>query len=351
MIRTSIKSGAARILSGTGLDRMVGALSGVDSSPLVIGYHRVVEDFARSAKNSIPSMLMSRRMLEQHLEWIGKRYRFVDLNELGAMLEAGPIEEPVAAITFDDGYSDFYEQALPVLQSRGIPSALFVVTDLVGTTDGQIHDKLFYLFTHRQSRAPLSIGMPLPDLTGLSPYDATRALLEKVSFDGLQRAVRALQTEVEIPAGALSPAVTWDVLKRIQRAGVVIGSHTRSHVVMPNETVGRVFEETRESRRTLESKLGIGIVHFAYPSGIFNETSLEAASAAGYKFGYTSCTHRSAKHPLLTVPRTVLWEDSCVDGDRVFSDSLMSCQVNRAFGFVAGCRQQHEGRGTARVAC
>ena len=101
----------------------------------MIGYHRVVEDFASSAETSIPSMLVSRQMLERHLDWIGRRFRFVSLDELGARLDASDSrDDPIAAITFDDGYRDFYDHALPLLKQKGIPAAVFVVTDLVGTT-------------------------------------------------------------------------------------------------------------------------------------------------------------------------------------------------------------------------
>src|SRR5580658_8589077 len=108
MIRSWIKTGAAEILSRAGLDHMLGPLAG----PLVIGYHRVVEDFAASAENSIPSMLVSRQMLERHLDWLGRQFRFVSLDELGARLDRNDgSDDPIAAVTFDDGYRDFYDQA------------------------------------------------------------------------------------------------------------------------------------------------------------------------------------------------------------------------------------------------
>src|ERR1035441_8639421 len=48
---------------------------------------RVVENFAASAATSIPSLLVSRQMLERHLDWLGRRFRFVSLDELGARLD------------------------------------------------------------------------------------------------------------------------------------------------------------------------------------------------------------------------------------------------------------------------
>ena len=59
-------------------------------------------------------MLTSRRMLEAQLDWIGRRFRFVSLDELGAQLggRARPAA-PLAAVTFDDGYRDVYEHGVP----------------------------------------------------------------------------------------------------------------------------------------------------------------------------------------------------------------------------------------------
>ena len=48
-------------------------------------------------------------------------------------------------MTFDDGYRDVYEQAFPVLRRKGIPAAVFVVTDLVGRPFWQVHDRLYHL--------------------------------------------------------------------------------------------------------------------------------------------------------------------------------------------------------------
>src|SRR2546422_7067121 len=179
MMRRLAKTGIACALHWTGTDKLIGSLSGSRNMPLVLGYHRVVEDYTASAEHYMPGMLIGRRTLERHLDWLGRRYRFLSLDELGARLERGePFDKPVAAITFDDGYADVYHYAFPMLKRKGIPSAVFVVTDLIGTSLLQSYDKLYKLLarafsTWRSVPSDLvgllhSLGISLPK----DPYTA-----------------------------------------------------------------------------------------------------------------------------------------------------------------------------------
>lgn len=324
MIRSWVKTGAAHIMSRTGLDTLVGSLLGARRGPLVIGYHRVVENFAHSAKTSIPSLLVSLTMLERHLDWIGRRFRFVSLDEAGARLDGTDSrEDPIAAITFDDGYRDFYDHALPLLKRKGIPAAVFVVTDLVGTERVQVHDKLYLLLARR--------------------YQATREMIEGRSQAELEEVIRKLEAEAPIPEDTFRPfhSMTWEMLDEVRRAGMTIGSHTRTHVLMTKESNRRVTEEAVGSRKEIERRLGTNVRHFAYPSGVFDTAAVDAVAAAGYRFGYTTCTHRDAQLPQLTAPRTLLWENSCADSRGGFSGAILNCQIHRAFDLVSRCRQRH----------
>lgn len=342
MIRSWIKTGAAAVLSRTGMDRIAGTLAGSRGEPVVIGYHRVVEDFAASAATSIPSMLISRKMLERHLDWIGRRFRFVCLDELGARLDGSDrSRDAVAAITFDDGYRDFYEFAFPLLKRKGIPAAVFVVTGLVNTTGVPIHDKLYLLLVRRfatRTWKPGGLG-----IHARNPYQATRTLLEDLPQESLQRIVAALESEESLPEDTFTPfhSLTWEMIERLHGAGVTIGSHTRTHVLMTNESGQRVMDEVTRSREEIERRLGTQVRHFAYPSGQYNTASVEAVARAGYRFGYTVCSHRDAGQPWLTVPRTLLWENSCLDFHGAFSGPILNCQLQRAFDVVSRCRQHH----------
>jgi peptidoglycan/xylan/chitin deacetylase (PgdA/CDA1 family) len=357
--RGVVKTAVAHALAWSHADALIGMLADTGRSPIVIGYHRVVEDFDAAARVAIPAMLTSRRMLEQQLDWIGRRYEFVTLDELGE--ELGRVRasgRPLAAVTFDDGYRDVYDEAFPVLVRKGIPAAVFVVTDLVSTGQVQVHDRLYMLMCRAFEQWPDPAGaleslladleiprssLESPERLASSPLFAVVSLLRGLSRSDVGRIAAAIEDDVgtDGDAAAGMQPLTWEMLARMARAGMVIGSHTRTHAWLTRETPAEVLEEARGSREAIERRLGIAPEHFAYPDGRFDGATVTTVAAAGYRFGYTTCTHRDPRHPLLTVPRRMLWENACVDTVNRFSPAIMSCQVHGVFSLVSGCGQAH----------
>jgi peptidoglycan/xylan/chitin deacetylase (PgdA/CDA1 family) len=356
-VRGLLKTSVARALFWTRADALVGALADPAWKTLVLGYHRVVEDFSTEAGQTIAAMLIGRRMLEEQLDWIGRRFRFVGLDELGERLERHETG-PVAAVTFDDGYRDVHDLAFPLLKRKGIPMAVFVVTDLVGSRELQAHDRL-YLALRRAfdrwanparalRRLLLGLGIEMPGMeqwngVGWNAGTVMVWLLRGLARADILRIIEAVEDEVgldEAKVRSLLP-MSWEMLTRMQRAGVVIGSHTRTHAWLTLEDQDKARGELRGSRLELESRLGISVRHFAYPDGRFNGETAEMVAAAGYRFGYTTCSHRNPRHPLLTIPRRMLWQNSCLDARGHFSPAILSCQVHGVFNLVRGCEQNH----------
>lgn len=358
MLRGLMKTGIARGIHCTGVDKVIGRVC-ANRRPLVIGYHRVVEDFRTTSARSMPAMLVSSRTLERQLDWVGRRFAFITLDELTSRLGEGRgFDKPVAAITFDDGYSDMYHHAFPLLKRKGIPAAVFVASDLVGTSHLQIHDELYLLLSGTFSAWPslrqcllqhlLDLGMPPAVVekvrgAGSDPFRATRVLLEALPQDKIRCVVATLEAEVEIPECARGEhhSLNWEMLSEMHRMGVTVGSHTRTHAVLTNETWQKVRDETEGSRQVVERRLGISVRHFAYPDGRFNAATVRAVNAAGYRGAYTTCRHRDPDHPLLSIPRRLFWERCCLDAFGHFSPAVMSCQSQGIFDFVNGCRQDH----------
>lgn len=357
MLRRSVKAGLARILHHTGGDRWVERLAARPPAPKIVAYHRVVESYAESAETSLPAMLTSRCMLKRHLDWIAPRYRFVSLSEIGETASGARRCEAIA-VTFDDGYRDFYHNAFPLLKEKGIPAAVFVVTDLVGTRRLQVHDLLFLLLRQAIARwstpereierllfgldvrwAPKSLVVLRSGSAALTPL-----LLRSLSQEEVGRLVDRLREDFEVREGEKEELLplTWDMVVEMHRAGVTVGSHTRSHAWLPREAPEVVRREAEGSRQEIERRLGAPVEDFAYPDGQFDAGTVGAIAAAGYRRGYTACRHRDPGFPALTLPRTALWEHACLDSRRNFSPAVLACQLHGVFQLAAGCPRRHE---------
>jgi len=323
--------------------------------PLVIGYHRVVDDYAALARIEMPGMLVSRAMFERHLDWIGRRFEYVPLDEIGEHAASGrPFERPVAAVTFDDGYRDVYEHAFPVLERKGIPATVFVVTDLVGKPFWQVHDKLYQLCAkafsvwhdpHRELSALFTeLGLPADSIRQqalANPYMVVSWMLPALAMADVVRVMDGLEAAVGNGFQPLPRTIGWRELAEMQRAGITVGSHTRHHVSLPMETPAHVADELEGSKRILEQRLGRPAVHFAYPGGQFTPAVVEAVARAGYRFGYTACAHDDPRHRALTIERLLLWEGSSVDADGRFAPDILDCQVHGLWPPARWCHRVH----------
>lgn len=350
MLRRRLKSGFSRGLTWTGADAWIAAFRGVSRLPLILGYHRVIAQGDEAS--GLPGMAITRPTLERHLEWVGRRYRFASLDEIAARLEAEDSTEGLAAVTFDDGFNDVYENAFPMLVRKGIPAAVFVVSDVIGSPDPPLFERLhlalcggFERWAHPANALAsrlLRLGVAAPPAgPHATPATLTQSLLEELPLGALRVVVESLEEEVgRTDAPRLRP-MSWAALQEMSESGVVIGSHTRSHAALTLECTPSAQDELKGSRDELEARLGRPVRHFAYPDGRWDNIATALVAAAGYGFGYTICGHRDGAQPHLTIPRRMLWEASCLDASERFSDAIMSCHAHGVFDFMARCRQRH----------
>ena len=319
------------------------------TAPFIVCYHRVVGNFEESAKTTIPSMLISTRMFERQIDWLAKRFSFLSLDEIGSHIESGhQFQTPVAGVTFDDGYSDVYHHAYPLLRRKGIPATFFVVTGLIDSNRPQIFDRLYLLLRLVQRK-----GLPLhptiisalnaagADTSRLAqfraaardPFSIMTAVLNGFSEKHIEMAITVLEQQVSSNRGVFKEMMplTSGMIETMNQGGMAIGSHTHSHLLLTAETGETVKRELTESKQILEARLNTPVRHFAYPDGRFTPSTVDAVHRAGYSFAYGICRSQDEKSPLLTIPRKVLWEHACLNAFGNFSSAVMHCQVNWAF--------------------
>jgi peptidoglycan/xylan/chitin deacetylase (PgdA/CDA1 family) len=158
-----------------------------------------------------------RRGFLRHLDVMGNFGDFISLDQAVEMLEFGErIDGRYFCITFDDGIRCCHDIATPILAERGIPAAFFIVTDYTADTD----------VGERRVCRPLHAGVS-----------------HRYEY------------------------LTWSECRDIVDAGMTIGSHTRSHVRLKNLNANEARRQLRESKRTIEEKLGTECRHFACPWG------------------------------------------------------------------------------------
>src|SRR6185369_10162979 len=135
-------------------------------------------------------------------------------------------------IAFDDGYSDIYHNAFPLLVKKGIPATVFVVTDLVSTRKIQIHDKLYLLLnsafanarqTSRQVVELLrnaDIVTPRLETIGLMQPNAfyvMAALLDDMSQAQANRMIEVLEDRFGFENGSYAElsSLSWEMLEEM----------------------------------------------------------------------------------------------------------------------------------------
>lgn len=358
MLRGLIKHAVAVAFDAARAEKLVVMAGRSKRLPLVVGYHQVVSEFRPDSRCGITSMQTSCEMLEHHLDWIGKRYEFVSLDEIGAHFETGePFSRPTAAVTFDDGYRDVYLNAFPILKRKGIPAAIFVVTDIVGTETPPLHDRLYSalvmafdrwssparLLSERLVRLNIAASAARGvRLANLDVFATMRALFDWLSQAEIEALTKSIEADFPDLSASLDEArpLTWEMLSEMSEAGLTIGSHTKSHALLTAEDSERVREEIIQSRDALQNRLGIVPRHFAYPDGRFDLRTAKVV-AAGYQFAYTICRHQLPGYPQMTIPRKMLWENSCTNSFGQFSPAVMNCQVHGMFDWISGCGQNH----------
>src|SRR5215467_11789814 len=111
---------------------------------LVLTYHRF-SDVPQVGRTSAAT-------LSKQLDYLASHYTVLPLTTIECRLREGrPLPQSTAAVTIDDGYSDFHKIAWPALRRRNLPATVFVVTDFVDRKQWIWTDKLPFLLSCLQA--------------------------------------------------------------------------------------------------------------------------------------------------------------------------------------------------------
>jgi peptidoglycan/xylan/chitin deacetylase (PgdA/CDA1 family) len=208
-----------------------------------------------------------RKSFRQHFKVFLKLYNFISMDKLLLAIQSNDFSSlpprPMV-LTFDDGHAG-NRLIFDDLGEARVPFLIYAVAGVVGTRRG---------FWFRDA--------------GLSP----RVLEEMKMIPNAER-LRRLEEELNWrdETDLSSTALSREDLFRVIKLGGSVGSHTMFHPILTQCTLDEMRYEISESKRLLESSLGIEIAHFAYPGGAWNEVVRQEVIAAGYKTARSTSSH------------------------------------------------------------
>ncbi|MFH1331462.1 MAG: polysaccharide deacetylase family protein [Actinomycetota bacterium] len=280
-----------------GLFSAAGALFG-GRRLTVLAYHRVADRHGPEFDTYRRNVSASPEDFSRQMDHVAERFHPVSLEQVEAALDDGPpLPRRPLLVTFDDGYRDNLLAALPVLQDRGIPMAIFLATDFVDGSRRFPWDLAAWCFHHTARD-----GAELP-VTGwrawAGPPERERVLgawletLKRRPEEEREEAMAALPEAlgVVVPPDALSGlCLSWDEVRAMASAGVSVGAHTAGHPILTRVSADRARSEVAGSKRRVEEELGRPVTAFAYPNGgrdDLDDATVRLLAQAGYRLGFT----------------------------------------------------------------
>jgi peptidoglycan/xylan/chitin deacetylase (PgdA/CDA1 family) len=189
----------------------------------ILMYHSI----SSYASSKFKPCIVSPETFDEHLSYLDQyHYTPITVTQfVQAMARGGEGLPPRPMIlTFDDGYADFYTEALPALKRHGFVATLYIPTAFVGGTSLWAQD----------------IG------------EGSRPLL------------------------------TWEQLAEISASGIECGAHTHTHRSLDMLPPSEVRDEIVRSKELLEDHLGQQVSSFAYPFGYYSARVRQLVRMAGY---------------------------------------------------------------------
>ena len=183
------------------------------------------------------------------------------------------------ALTFDDGLRSNVEVAYPILRKLGLAATFFVCSGLIER--GQ------WLWNHEarerlRSLDPQALAELAQRIGGPNGVEPIVEWMKTLAIAARRRA----EDEIRAATPGFRPSdeqrgdfelAGWRDLEGLDPKTVTIGSHTMTHPILTSLNEEETEAETRDSRATLEQRLGREVSIFCYPNGDLNDAALQSA--------------------------------------------------------------------------
>ncbi|MGI8596951.1 MAG: polysaccharide deacetylase family protein [Thermoleophilaceae bacterium] len=303
---------AAALLESSGLGKLL-RRGPAWRGALVVNYHRIGDGSTSPYDRTLFSA--TAEGLDAHLEVLARHFEVVGP---GYLTDPSPRRLGRAVlITFDDGYRDNYEQALPILRGHGLKATFFIATGFIDRPRAPWWDEIAWM-VRTSPRSGVPAGPGLDRAVAFDEPERERAVGSLLAaYKGLpdERTAEFLDHLAEATGSgrcddreASDAWMSWDMVRELRAAGMWVGAHTVDHPVLARTSRARQQEEILGCRDRLEAEIGERPRYFSYPIGLpgsFDAVTRELVREAGFElaFGFSGGYIRGTEHDLYALPR------------------------------------------------
>ena len=231
--------------------------------------------------------------------WVRQWCHVLPLDEAITRLGNGSLPASALAITFDDGYADNHDVALPILQHHGLSATFFVAT---GFLDGGCMWNDRVIEAVRQCPGDTLI---LPGSAAISggAFDVRTAQARRQTIEHLLRTMKYLSMAERLvcadgiarASGASMPAdlmMSSGQVAALTRNGMLVGGHTVNHPILATLNDKAALQEITAGKHALESMTQAPVDFFAYPNGKpgtdYSDRDVALVVSAGFKAAFST---------------------------------------------------------------
>ena len=207
----------------------------------------------------------------ERLSWLRAWCNVLPLDDAVAALARGTLPARAAAITFDDGYADNHDVALPILREMGLTATFFVATGFLD--GGRMWNDTVIEAIRRTRKGVLDLSSLGAGVHTLDSPSARRAAVAAVIGALKHRPPAEREEAVARVAEAAATGLPADLMmssdqvRRLAGAGMGIGAHTITHPILASADDGMARREIGAGREILEGLVRRPVRLFAYPNG------------------------------------------------------------------------------------
>ena len=278
----------------------------------ILIYHRVLPQRDRLFPSEVDAATFNMQMAA-----LSQYFNVLPLGEAVQRLRSQTLPARAACVTFDDGYADNHDVALPILKRHNLSATFFIAT---GFLDGGRMWNDTVIESVRLASTPQldlsSINMNRHDIaTGAQRRQAISMLLNALKY--LPQPERDTRVEqIAAIAGAPLPnglMMRSEQVKTLHRNGMEIGGHTISHPILTQISAATAETEIRGGKARLESLIEAPVSLFAYPNGKpgtdYGPEHGAMVEAAGFEAAVSTVWGASdSKSDRFQLPRFTPWD-------------------------------------------